>query len=147
MPFGKNRSYFNKTIKDNLIKFHKALTENNIKFGNYDFNRLDLNKLSENDFVYCDPPYLITCATYNEQDGWNEDKERELYALLDRLNEKKVKFALSNVMYNKGRENEILIEWVKKYNVYHLDKTYSNCSYHAIDKDKTTTDEVLVTNY
>lgn len=147
MPFGKDRSYFNDTIKKNLIAFHKSIVDNNIIFTNKNFIDLKLDKLKSTDFVYCDPPYLITCATYNEQDGWNETAERKLYELLDKLNEKGVKFALSNVLYNKGKENEILKEWCQKYNTYHLDKTYSNCSYHAIDRDKTTTDEVLVTNF
>ena len=147
MPFGKNRSYFNETLKKNLINFHNIIKENNIVFTNTSFLSLKPEKLNESDFVYCDPPYLITCATYNEQDGWNETLEKQLYELLDKLKEKKIKFAVSNVLYNKGKENEILKEWCEKYNVYHLDKTYSNCSYHAIDRDKNTTDEVLVTNY
>ena len=147
MPFGKNRSYFNETLKKNLINFHNIIKENNIVFTNTSFLSLKPEKLNESDFVYCDPPYLITCATYNEQDGWNETLEKQLYELLDKLNEKKIKFAVSNVLYNKGKENEILKEWCEKYNVYHLDKTYSNCSYHAIDRDKNSTDEVLITNY
>lgn len=147
MPFGKDRSYFNDVIKKNLMDFHKILTTTNIVFTNYDFSELKVNKMSKDDFVYCDPPYLITCATYNEQDGWNEDKERKLYFLLDELNDKGIRFALSNVLSNKGKENEILKTWCEKYTTHHLSKTYSNCSYHAIDKDKTTTDEVLVTNY
>ena len=147
MPFGKNRSYFNETLKKNLINFHNIIKENNIVFTNTSFLSLKPEKLNESDFVYCDPPYLITCATYNEQDGWNETLEKQLYELLDKLNEKNIKFAVSNVLYNKGKENEILKEWCEKYNVCHLDKTYSNCSYHAIDRDKNSTDEVLVTNY
>ena len=147
MPFGKDRSYFNKSLEKNLINFHKSITDKNIIFTNKNFMELKPEKLNENDFVYCDPPYLITCATYNEQDGWNETMENKLYELLDKINERGIKFALSNVFYNKGKENKILIDWAQKYNVLHLDKTYSNCSYHAIDKDKTTTDEVLVINY
>jgi len=147
MPFGKDRSYFNETLKKNLINFHKVIKQDNIVFTNLNFLSLKPEKLSENDFVYCDPPYLITCATYNEQDGWNETLEKQLYELLDKLNEKNIKFAVSNVLYNKGKENKILKEWCEKYNVYHLDKTYSNCSYHAIDRDKNSTDEVLITNY
>lgn len=67
--------------------------------------------------------------------------------MLDEANLHGAKFALSNVLYNKGKENEILRDWCRKYNVHHLNHTYSNCSYHAIDRDKTTTDEVLITNY
>ena len=146
MPFGKNRSQWNDTMKKNLINFHKAITDKNIIFTNKDFNELKVNKLTSNDFVYCDPPYLITCATYNEKDGWNETCERNLLDLLDRLNSQGVKFALSNVLFSKGKTNDILIEWSKKYNVHHLDYTYQNCNYHTKDKDSKP-DEVLITNY
>lgn len=146
MPFGKNRSQWNDTMKKNLINFHKAITEKNISFTNKDFTQLKIDKLSSNDFVYCDPPYLITCATYNEKDGWNENCERKLLELLDKLNSQSVKFALSNVLFSKGKTNDILIEWSKKYNVHHLDYTYQNCNYHTKDKESKP-DEVLITNY
>ena len=146
MPFGKNRSQWNNTMKKNLINFHKAITEKNIIFTNNDFTELKVDKLKPNDFVYCDPPYLITCATYNEKDGWNETKEKELLELLDKINSKGVKFALSNVLFSKGKTNEILIEWAKQYNIHHLDYTYQNCNYHTKDKNSKP-DEVLITNY
>ena len=146
MPFGKNRSQWNDTMKKNLINFHKAITEKNIIFTKKDFNELKIDKLSSNDFVYCDPPYLITCATYNEKDGWNENSERKLLELLDKLNSQSVKFALSNVLFSKGKTNDILIEWSQKYNVHHLDYTYQNCNYHTKDKESKP-DEVLITNY
>lgn len=147
MPFGKDRSCFNDNIKKNLIEFSEALHNKNIVFTTNDFNEIKVEKLSKDDFVYCDPPYLITCASYNEQDGWNEKNERSLLDLLDKLNDNGIRFALSNVMSNKGKVNEILSEWSQKYNVHHLNNTYSNCSYHAKDKTKGTTDEVLITNY
>ena len=82
----------------------------------------------------------------NEKDGWNQECEEDLLNLLDELNTKKIKFALSNVLYSKGKTNDLLIEWSKKYNVHHLDYTYQNCNYHT--KDKTNkSDEVLITNY
>lgn len=146
MPFGKNRSQWNDSMKKNLIGFHKAITEKNIIFTNKDFRDLKVDKLTANDFVYCDPPYLITCATYNEKDGWNETCERSLLDLLDRLNAQSVKFALSNVLFSKGKINDMLIEWSNKYNVHHLDYTYQNCNYHTKDKE-TKPDEVLITNY
>lgn len=146
MPFGKNRSQWNDTMKKNLINFHKAITEKNIIFTNKNFTQLKIDKLSSNDFVYCDPPYLITCATYNEKDGWNENCEKKLLELLDKLNSQSVKFALSNVLFSKGKTNDILLEWSKKYNVHHLDYTYQNCNYHTKDKESKP-DEVLITNY
>lgn len=146
MPFGKNRSQWNDTMKKNLINFHKAIIEKNIVFTNKNFNELKVDKLTPNDFVYCDPPYLITCATYNEKDGWNETHEKELLELLDKLNMQNIKFALSNVLFSKGKTNDMLIEWSKKYNVHHLDYTYQNCNYHTKDKNSKP-DEVLITNY
>ena len=146
MPFGKNRSQWNDTMKKNLINFHKSIVDKNIIFTNNDFRELKIDKLSCNDFVYCDPPYLITCATYNEKNGWNEQCEKDLLDLLDNLNSKSVKFALSNVLFNKGKTNDLLIEWSKKYNVHHLDYTYQNCNYHTKDKSSKP-DEVLITNF
>ena len=146
MPFGKERSQWNENMKNNLINFHRRIKEKDIVFLNKDFRQLKVDKLGINDFVYCDPPYLITCATYNEKDGWNQECEEDLLNLLDELNTKKIKFALSNVLYSKGKTNDLLIEWSKKYTVHHLDYTYQNCNYHT--KDKTNkSDEVLITNY
>lgn len=146
MPFGKERSQWNENMKNNLIKFHQRIKEKDIVFLNKDFRQLKVDKLGNNDFVYCDPPYLITCATYNEKDGWNQECEEDLLKLLDELDTKKIKFALSNVLYSKGKTNDLLIKWSKKYTVHHLDYTYQNCNYHT--KDKTNkSDEVLITNY
>jgi DNA adenine methylase Dam len=146
MPFGKNRSQWNDTMKKNLINFHKTIIEKDIIFTNKDFGELKVDKLTPNDFVYCDPPYLITCATYNEKDGWNINSEKRLLSLLDELNEHDIKFGLSNVLFSKGKTNDMLIEWSKKYNVNHLDYTYQNCNYHTKDKDSKP-DEVLITNF
>ena len=147
MPFGRNRSSFNPTLRKNFIKYIDKLNKLNITFINKDFKELKIDNLNDNDFIYCDPPYLVTCASYNEQDGWNETKEKELLDLLDKINNKGVKFALSNVLENKGKSNNILKEWSKKYNVIHLNNTYGNCNYHAKDKSKNSTDEVLILNY
>ena len=147
MPFGKDRSCFNQSTENNFINFVNEIHNKNIFFTNKDFTELKIEKIKEDDFVYCDPPYLITCASYNEKDGWNEIKEKQLLKLLDSLNDNNVKFALSNVLENKGKRNEILIEWCKKYNVHYLNNSYSNCNYHTKDKSKNSTIEVLITNY
>ena len=102
------------------------------------------------DLVYCDPPYLISTGSYNDGNrgfkDWTKAEDVALLNLLDKLNDKGVLFALSNVFVHKGMRNDGLIEWSKKYNVNYLDKTYSNCSYHFSDRSAKTV-EVLVTNY
>lgn len=146
MPFGKDRSSFNPTLREKFIIFVQRLQSMEIQFSSKDFRELDLDTLGENDFVYCDPPYLITVASYNENGGWGEQAERDLFAKLDTLDKAGVKFGLSNVFESKGKENIILKEWAKGYTVHYLDHTYSNCSYHK--KDKQSKDiEVFITNY
>lgn len=148
MPFGLNRSSFNSTMEKNLVNFHKAIK--NTIFTNKDFRELKIDKLSSNDIIYCDPPYLITCATYNEKDGWNETCEKDLLSFLDNVHKSGASFALSNVMYNKGKTNDILINWAEdnrgSYRVIHLDNTYANCNYHTKDKSGKA-DEVLIINW
>ena len=63
---------------------------------------------------------------------------------LDRVNQRGIKFALSNVFEHKGKSNEILKEWSKKYNVKYLNHDYSNSSYNT---KKGKSEEVLITNY
>lgn len=146
MPFGKDRSSFNPTLREKFIIFVQRLQSMEIQFSSKDFRELDLDTLGENDFVYCDPPYLITVASYNENGGWGEQAERDLLAKLDTLDKAGVKFGLSNVFESKGKENIILKEWARGYTVHYLDYTYSNCSYHK--KDKQSKDiEVFITNY
>ena len=65
MPFGKRS--FNESIERNLMEFHHAIRD--ISFSNVDFKKFNTDYLTKGDFVYCDPPYLITCATYNRQGG------------------------------------------------------------------------------
>lgn len=147
VAFGRNRSSFNPTLEKNFVKFVDRINELNIDFVNNNFIDLKIDNLGAEDFVYCDPPYLITCANYNENGGWDKNKEIELLNLLDSLNYKGVKFALSNVLENKGKTNNILKEWAKDYNIHYLNNSYGNCNYHTKDKSNNSTIEVLITNY
>ncbi|MCF0124449.1 MAG: DNA adenine methylase, partial [Clostridia bacterium] len=99
--------------------------------------------------IYADPPYLITTASYNEKSGWTEDDEKNLLAFLDNLTERKIKFAMSNVLETDGKENKILKSWLdnkSNYKCNHLSFSYSNSNYHK-KNTASKTDEVLITNY
>lgn len=152
-PFGKERSCFNEHMKNNLLVFLKELKSKKTEFSAKNFDEFDFSILSSNDFVYCDPPYLITIGTYNDGrrgfTGWNEIQERKLLQILDDLNSKSVSFALSNVLEHKGKENLILKNWIEENNYFisYLSKDYSNSNYHTIDRSKNSTIEVLITNY
>lgn len=150
MPSGASRSYFSKSLEDKLVKYIEAIDKKNISFYSSDFHNLNLDSPEFNDtFYYCDPPYLITVGGY-ERDyfcKWSEDYERELLNLLDIINSKGGKFALSNVTEHKGKENTILKEWSKNYNTHYLIKDYNNCNYQTKVKTGNSSIEVLITNY
>ena len=136
LPVGKRD--FNKKMREKLSTFIDRLKSGDYSFASQDFRELPTDDWNESTFVYADPPYLITCATYNEQDGWNETLEKELLTYLDNLNERGIRFALSNVLHSKGKENKILLDWidrnVDRYRVIYLDYNYANSNYQTKDK-------------
>ena len=148
--FGKERSSYNNSIEKNLREFCEVLHKKNVVLTNIDFRKFDFSILKAGDMVYCDPPYLITTGAYNDGKrgfgDWKQEDDDALLELLNKLNEREIKFALSNVFYHKGEANEKLIEWSKKYTVTYLDKNYSNCNYHIKERNAKTV-EVLITNY
>ena len=152
-PFGKNRSSFNASMEYNLVRFIDKLQSMNIIFTCCNFDRFNFEILKQDDFVYADPPYLITTGTYNDGKrgftGWGENEERKLLNILEKLTDKGVKFALSNVLKHKGNENRLLESWVKKngYHITHLDMNYANSNYQTSNRDKSSSSEVLITNY
>jgi DNA adenine methylase len=140
-PYG-NRSY-NKNIEQRFIEFNRIAKSKNIKFLNVDYQSIIPQK---NDFVYLDPPYLLTVTSYTENGIWSPDKERQMYDYIDFLNSNNIKFALSNVLVYHGKDNEMLRNWSKKYNVHILEHSYNNNNCHR--KNNTLEDiEVLITNY
>ncbi len=151
-PFGKERSSFNPKMKGNLSAFINALQNKSSDFVCSNFDKFDFSTYTDKDFVYCDPPYLITTGTYNDGKrgftGWNNNEEIKLLNVLSELNERNIRFGLSNVLYHKGKKNEILMQWTKQNNFYitHLNKSYFNSNYHT-SRSQEKTDEVLITNY
>lgn len=147
-PFGKERSSFNPVMRRNLTIFHGKIR--NINFSSKDFHDLDLSFLSDGDFVYADPPYRISTASYNDGKrgfkGWTLKDDIVLFELLDSFDKRGIRFALSNVTEHKGLRNEELIRWKEKYITHEISFNYNNSNYRAKNTDRTT-GEVLITNY
>jgi len=133
---------YSASLRKKTIEYTQAFDKKNIKILNYDFRDKRLYNESSA-FYYFDPPYLITQAPYNNM--WNENDEKDLLNLLDELNHRGIKFALSNVIESNGKINSILKEWSKKYNVHYLNRKYLNSNYRK--KNITIAQEVLITNY
>ena len=74
-----------------------------------------------------------------------EKDEIDLLHILDNLNSNGQKFMLSNVIESNGKENKILKEWMKKYNVHYIKRQYLNSSYQK--KNLSNAIEILITNF
>ena len=133
---------FNKNVVVALNNYFNFVRDKRIVFSSKDFRKFFLNKnYSRNDFVYFDPPYLITASEYNKY--WDDKSEFDLLDLIDELHKKGVMFALSNVTHYNGNKNSLLLDWMEKYKVYRIKSNYIN--YHNNKKKKIK--EVLITNY
>ena len=146
LPVGKRD--FNSKMKGKLEAFIDRIKSSDYRFTVDDFRNVSMEGYTDKSFFYADPPYLITCATYNEQSGWTEKDESDLLRYLEELDKKGIRFALSNVLESKGKINTILCDWVnknKKYRVIPLNYDYSNSNYHT--KKDGVTKEVLIVNY
>jgi len=133
---------FNKNVINALNYYFDYVQDKKIKLTSKDFRKfISEKKYFKNDFVYLDPPYLITASEYNK--FWDQKSEIDLINLIDTLNKKGVRFALSNVTHYSGCKNDLLIKWMKKYKIHKIKSNY--ISYHNNRKKKIK--EVLVINY
>ncbi len=134
-------SSFNDRILENMISYMNHLKTLNISFSSKDFEEL-LPLMDTKSFVYIDPPYLITCGSYNDGKRWfngrNEAEERRLLSFLDTLHTKNIPWMLSNIFEKWEKKNQILIDRVTKneFNVIPFDK-----------KEKKGRKEIIITNY
>lgn len=145
-PVGKRD--LNNSLRKNLKNFITKLKTKNIEFVNSDFREFAI-ETTENTLVYCDPPYFLGTASYNENGGWTKQDEIDLLNYLTILDSKGIKFALSNVIEHKGAIHIMLETWIKEHNytIHYITCDYNNSNYHKQDGNITKTVEVLITNY
>lgn len=97
-PYGKykNPNIVNETV---IRAMSKYFNKNNIVIKNEDFKEA-LKGLRRGAFVYLDPPYMPISSSSSftgyTENGFNEDKQRELKELCDKLDKKGIKFLQSN---------------------------------------------------
>ncbi|STQ86850.1 DNA adenine methylase [Helicobacter muridarum] len=145
LPCGKRD--FNKNMQEKLRQFTINLQSKNIQILNVDFRKFPLDILDSKSFVYIDPPYFLATAPYNENNAWGLQDELDLLEFLNILDSKKIRFALSNTIFHKGKEHTILQNWLEKnkqLKIHFLDFSYKNCNYQTKRADSV---EVLIANY
>ena len=111
VPYG---NYKNPTIitKDILDIVSKVIQ--NVEFINLDFKKSLAFKFKKNDFLYLDPPYAPenskSFVSYTK-DGFTYDNHIELFNKIKTLNDKNIKFVMSNAKV------DLVIENFKDYNI------------------------------
>jgi adenine-specific DNA-methyltransferase len=144
-----NRSINDKTIeklKNYIVVFSvKNISLLSTKYQNiFDDSYMNMRGLSAptpEDFVYLDPPYLITEAGYNAY--WSKSDEENLYTILDNLNSKNIRFLMSNVATHKNKTNPFL-DKIKKYDIIPIRYDYEKVSRKSIPSN---TQEIIVKNF
>ncbi len=133
LPVGKTD--LNKNNIEKLRVFIERVQRIQAEFICGDFKTSKIqNIIKEADFVYMDPPYLITNAVYNEAGKWNEQNEYEILRFMNYCLENNKKFVLSNVLEKQGRRNEPLFYWTttmtEKLDIIDIDYHYRGASYN-----------------
>tara|TARA_B100000963_G_C22633743_1_gene676385 strand:+ start:1200 stop:2111 length:912 start_codon:yes stop_codon:yes gene_type:complete len=133
---------FNKNVVNSLNNYFQINQKKKVKFSSLDYKDfLKKISISKNDFVYFDPPYLITAGEYNKY--WSKENELDLLEFLDSLNKSNIRWVLSNVIEYRGKNNSILKSWMKKYNVNRVKSNYISFNDNSIKSFK----EVLIRNF
>lgn len=139
-PFGfyKNPNIINKTT---LRAVSNYFNKNNLRFLNEDFES-SLKGIRKGAFVYFDPPYDPLSSSSNftgyTQGGFNREDQQRLKEQCDRLDEKGVKFLLSNSA----------TEFIKDiYKGYEIIDVKARRSINSDGGSRGEINEVLVRNY
>lgn len=134
---------FNNNVYQALNNYLDFVGEHEIEFFNMDYiSFLERIRFEKNSYVFLDPPYLISMSEYNKL--WNDKKEDELCEYLDSLNERGIKFGITNLITHKGKVNQRFLEWSKMYCAYDVKSNYISFNDNTIKADS---QEVFVTNY
>lgn len=140
-----NQSFGKRTINDSTVgklrEYCNVLKDKNVSFVCGDYMSLFReHPPKKEDFVYLDPPYLISEAGYNSY--WSKKMEEGLYDLIDDLDSRGIRFVMSNLLKHKGVDNPYL-DRVRKYTIVELDYDYEKVA----RKKGGDTVEIIVKNF
>lgn len=139
-PFGRYKNP--NIVNDSTLKaVNKYLNTNNVIIRNGDYETV-LEELSHKSFVYLDPPYHPISESSNftgyVQGGWNIFDQIRLRDFCNKLNERGIKFLLSN-------SSSPLIKDL--YENYSITTVKANRAINSNGSERGEIDEVLIRNY
>ena len=107
--------WFNDCVLEKFISFSRRIKELYCTFTQNDFQQT-LRIMHQGDFAYLDPPYRLTCGSYNDGKrgfgGWTKTHEDGLFSYMDELNRIGVNFLFSYVHENGDKQNDNLEQWL-----------------------------------
>ncbi len=117
--------WFNDCILSKLISFSRMIKECDVTFLSLDYIELPkVIDLTNNYFVYLDPPYKLTTGSYNDGKrgfkGWDDKLELELFQFIDNLTTQNIPCMLSYVLEHKGEKNTALEDWINRNNYTYI---------------------------
>ena len=141
-------SYKNPTICDeeNLRNLSELIQNVQFQYGDY---RRSMEYVTENTFVYFDPPYrplnMTSGFTSYTKEDFNDDNQRELATFYRELNERNAKLMLSNSNPKNINEEDQFFDNI--YQGFNIDEIYASRMINANSKGRGKISEILVTNY
>lgn len=145
VPMG---SHKNPTICDeeNLRNLSNLIQNVQFQYGDY---KKSMEYVTENTFVYFDPPYRPLNTTsgftsYTKED-FDDDNQRELAEFYRELNTQNVKLMLSNSNPKNSNKEDTFFDNI--YQGFNIDEIYASRMINANSKGRGKISEILVTNY
>ena len=141
-------SYKNPTICDekNLRNLSELIQNVQFQYGDY---RRSMEYVTENTFVYFDPPYrplnMTSGFTSYTKEDFNDDNQRELATFYRELNERNAKLMLSNSNPKNINEEDQFFDNI--YQGFNIDEIYASRMINANSNGRGKISEILVTNY
>ena len=145
VPIG---SYKNPTICDeeNLKKLSKLIKNVQFQYGDYSKSE---EYVTENTFVYFDPPYrplnITSGFTSYTKEDFNDDNQKELARFYGKLNEQNAKLMLSNSNPKNINKEDSFFDNI--YEGFNINQIQASRMINANSKGRGKITEILVTNY
>lgn len=142
VPFGHKPNRFSPAYITKIVNQIKHVSQATSLYDWHftcsDFRNL-LANATENDIIYCDPPYIGRHSDYFN--SWTDEDEQDLYEL---LSQSRARFILSTWHSNRYRKNQALEKYSRNFTVFTREHFYH---VGASEKNRNPMLEAIVLNY
>lgn len=128
---------------------HKILHNKNVVIENVSYDECISKYLTDNSFIYLDPPYRpinkTSAFTSYTKSGFNDDNQKELKICCDTISNKNSYFMQSN---SDPHNTDITDNFFDDlYTNYNIDRVYASRSINSNGAKRGKITELIITNY